>query len=58
MSKSDAEKHAKALDWAYFLMKNHPGMDKIKAAEETAVKFNLGPLEEEWLINQLTQGQQ
>ena len=31
-------------------------MAKIKAVEETAARFDLSPLEEEWLLRQLTDG--
>ena len=54
MSQEDAEKRAKALDWVNLLLKEHPQMSKAKAVEETAVKFDLSPLEEEWLLRQLT----
>jgi hypothetical protein len=56
MSKQDAEKRAKALDWVNLLLKEHPKMRKIHAVEETALKFNLSPLEEEWLLRQLMEG--
>ncbi len=56
--KAAAEKRAKALEWLNLHLKANPGMDRIKAIEETAVRFDLSPLEEEWLINQLVQGGQ
>ncbi|HUI07581.1 MAG TPA: hypothetical protein VL486_11325 [Verrucomicrobiae bacterium] len=55
MSKAEAEKRAKALDHLNRLLKEHPGMDKVKAIEQTAVKFDLSPLEEDWLLRQLTE---
>jgi hypothetical protein len=55
MSKADAEKRAKTLDWVNLLLKDHPEMDKVKAVEETALRFDLSPLEEEWLLRQLQQ---
>jgi len=58
MSKAAAEKRAKALEWLLLLMKDNPGMDRVKAIEETAVKFDLSPMEEDWLINQFSQQQQ
>ena len=54
MSKAEAEKRAKALNYLNLLLKEHPGMDKVKAVEQTAVKFDLSPLEEDWLLRQLT----
>jgi hypothetical protein len=56
MSKADAEKRAKALDWVNTLLKEHPGMEKVRAVEQTALQFDLNPLEEEWLLRQLTEG--
>jgi hypothetical protein len=56
MSREDAEKRAKALDWVSFTMKDHPQKSKVKAVEEAALRFNLSPLEEEWLLRQLTDG--
>jgi hypothetical protein len=53
MSKAEAEKRAKALDHLNLLLKDHPGMDKVKAIEQTALKFDLSPLEEDWLLRQL-----
>jgi hypothetical protein len=56
MSREKAEKRAKALEWLNLLLKSHPGMSRIKAIEETAVKFDLSPIEEEWLLRQLADG--
>jgi hypothetical protein len=53
---ADAETLAKALDWANRELALHPAMGKWKVAEEAAKKFDLGPLDEEWLLNQLTKG--
>jgi hypothetical protein len=53
MSKEKAEKRAKALDWLNILRKEHPAMSKLEAVERTAVRFDLSPLEEEWLLQQL-----
>lgn len=53
MSKEKAEKRAKALDWLNILRKEHPSMSKLEAVEKTAVQFDLSPLEEEWLLQQL-----
>jgi hypothetical protein len=54
MSKAEAEKRAKALDWLNLLRREHPHMSRLEAVEKTAVQFDLGPLEEEWLLQQLT----
>ena len=55
MGKAEAEKRAKALDWLNLLLKEHPGMSRLEAIEKTALRFDLSPLEEEWLLQQLTQ---
>jgi hypothetical protein len=52
MSKAEAEKRAKALDYLNLLLKEHPGMKKVEAIEQTALKFDLSPLEEDWLLRQ------
>jgi hypothetical protein len=54
MGKAEAEKRAKALDHLNLLLKENPGMTRLQAIEKTAVRFNLSPLEEEWLLRQLT----
>jgi hypothetical protein len=54
MSKAEAEKRARALDWLNLLRKEHPAMSKLEAVEKTALRFDLNPLEEEWLFQQLT----
>lgn len=55
MSKAEAEKQANALAYLNLLLKEHPGMTRLQAIEQTAVRFDLSPLEEEWLLQQLTQ---
>ena len=56
MSKAEAEKRAKALDWLNILLKETPGITKLDAVEQTALHFDLNPLEEargyEQLVNQ------
>lgn len=52
MSKEQAEKRANALEWLSTLRREHPAMSKLEAIEKTAVRFNLSPLEEEWLLQQ------
>ena len=54
MNKAEAEKRAKALDWLNLLRREHPRMSRLEAVEKTAVRFDLSPLEEEWLLQQLT----
>ena len=41
----------------HLLLKEHPQMGRAKAVEETAMKFDLSPLEEEWLLRQSTEGE-
>ena len=55
MGKAEAEKRAKVLEHLNLLLKNHPDLTRLHAIEQTAVRFNLSPLEEEWLLQQLTQ---
>jgi len=50
---ADAETLAKALDWVHQQLRLHPNLGKLKAVEEAATKFDLGPLDEEWLLNQV-----
>ena len=49
-----AETLTKALQHALELLRHEPGMTKLKAAEKAAQEFDLGPLDEEWLLNHLT----
>lgn len=51
---ADAETLAKALQYATALLQDEPGMTKLRATEEAAKQFDLGPLDEEWLLNHLT----
>jgi hypothetical protein len=53
MSKAEAEKRAKALEYLNVLLKENPEMSRLKAIEQTALKFDLSPLEEDWLLRQL-----
>ena len=54
MNKGRAEKRALALDWLNILLKENSGITKLDAVEQTALRFDLNPLEEEWLLQQLT----
>jgi hypothetical protein len=49
-----AETLLKALHHALALLRHEPGMTKLKAVEKAAQEFDLGPLDEEWLLNHLT----
>lgn len=51
---ADAATLLKALHHALALLRHEPGMTKLKATEEAAKQFALGPLDEEWLLNHLT----
>jgi hypothetical protein len=53
MSKAEAEKRAKALEHLNLLLKENPGLSRLKAIEQTALRFDLSPLEEDWLLRQL-----
>ena len=53
---TDGETLAKALRHALDLIRHEPGMTTLKAAEEAAKQFDLGPLDEEWLLKHLTEG--
>ena len=52
---ADAETLAKALTFALDLLEHGPCMTKLKATEEAAKQFDLGPLDEDWLLNHLTE---
>ena len=54
MNKGQAEKRVHALEWLSNLLKETPGITKLDAIEQTALRFDLNPLEEEWLLQQLT----
>ena len=56
MSKENAEKRAKALEWACQYLREHPTAGKLAAAEQTALRFDLSPLEEDWLLRHLGDG--
>jgi hypothetical protein len=50
MSRANADTLAKALTWVNERLREQPPVDKLKAVEEAAMKFDLGPLDEEWLL--------
>ncbi len=45
---------ARALDWVNKRLRESPPVDKLKAIDEAAMRFDLGPVDQEWLIRQLT----
>jgi hypothetical protein len=52
---ADAETLAKALQYATELLRHEPGLTKWLAAEKAAQQFDLGPLDEDWLLKHLTE---
>jgi hypothetical protein len=52
---ADGETLHKALRHALTLLKQEPGLALFTAAEEAAKQFDLGPLDEEWLLHHLKQ---
>jgi hypothetical protein len=52
---ADAQTLTKALEYAMALRRADPPVSRFKAAEAAAKRFDLGPLDEEWLLNQLTE---
>jgi hypothetical protein len=55
MSQGDADTLMKALDYALALRRDDARISRHMAAEEAAKRFDLGPADEEWLLNQLTE---
>lgn len=51
---TDASILAKALRHAVALLEMEPKPTRLEAAERAAREFDLGPLDEEWLIHNLT----
>ena len=45
---------ARALDWVNKRLRESPPMDKLKAIDEASIRFDLGPMDQEWLIRRLT----
>jgi hypothetical protein len=50
---ADAETLHKALVQATALLEQEKGITRLEAAERAARQFDLGPLDEEWLIQQI-----
>jgi hypothetical protein len=44
---------ARALEFALRKLREEPKASMLKIVEETATQFNLGPLDEEWLLREL-----
>lgn len=51
---ASAETLAKALTYALDILQHEPGTTKLAATEAAAKQFDLGPLDEEWLLKHLT----
>jgi hypothetical protein len=51
--KADAETLTKALDWVNRRLQEDPNSDKVQAIEEASLKFNLSPLDADWLFSQV-----
>jgi hypothetical protein len=43
-----------ALDWANRQLKECPHLSHVQVVDEAAVKFDLGPMDEDWLLNELS----
>jgi hypothetical protein len=52
---ANAETLTKALQHALELLRHEPSLTKLEAAEKAAQQFDLGPLDEDWLLNHLTE---
>jgi hypothetical protein len=44
---------ARALDWVNKRLRESPPMDKMKAIDEASIRFDLSPVDQEWLIRRL-----
>jgi hypothetical protein len=44
---------ARALDWVNKRLRESPPVDKLKAIDEASPRFDLGPVDQEWLIRRL-----
>jgi hypothetical protein len=50
------EELRRALAWITDERRSRPGEKVVKLLEEAAVRFNLSPAQEEWLLRMLTAG--
>ena len=55
--KTDPVTLTRALDWINRQLKETPGADKLKVVEAAAIRFDLGPLDEEWLLREIAPDQ-
>ena len=46
---------ARALDWVNKRLRESPPVSKLKAIDEASLRFDLGPLDQEWLIRRLAE---
>jgi hypothetical protein len=46
---------ARALDWVNKRLRESPPVNKLKAIDEASIRFDLGPLDQEWLIRRLAE---
>jgi len=51
---ANPETLARALDWVNKRMRESPPVDRFKAIDEASLRFDLSPLDQEWLIRRLT----
>jgi hypothetical protein len=52
--KTDKLNLTHALDWANRQLKECPHLSHVQVVDEAAVKFDLGPMDEDWLLNELS----
>ena len=52
---ADAPVLAKALAWLNEQLAENPQANKLRLVETAATRFDLGPLDEEWLLRQITE---
>jgi hypothetical protein len=52
---ANRETLARALDGVNTRLRESPPVDRFKAIDEASIHFDLSPLDQEWLIRQLTE---
>ena len=45
---------AQALNWVNLHLKANPQAEKIKVVEAAAMKYGLGPMDEDWLFREVS----
>jgi hypothetical protein len=50
---NSGENLARALDWALRRQRENPDTTALEVVEEAATRFDLGPLDEEWLLREV-----